>query len=116
MNKVKLARFRIWKKYGGRCAYCGNEIELKDMQIDHVHPKANGGGDEEVNLMPSCRACNFYKGTFSLSDFKQQLSTISERIKKPFIVRLAMKYGMIQFKPFSGRFYFEEADNIKTDK
>ena len=78
------------------------------MQVDHIEAKYLGGKDDIKNYNPSCRQCNFYKSTFSLDQFKQQLATITERIKKPFIVRLAMKYGIISFKPFDGKFYYEK--------
>ena len=101
-------REKVWKKYNCKCAYCGEDLEYKKMQVDHIEAKHLGGKDNIENYNPSCRQCNFYKGTFSLDGFKQQLATITERIKKPFIVRLAMKYGIISFKPFDGKFYYEK--------
>ena len=31
----KKIREAVYKKYGGRCAYCGRAIAYKDMQVDH---------------------------------------------------------------------------------
>lgn len=31
-------RKQIYDKYQGHCAYCGCELEYKDMQIDHITP------------------------------------------------------------------------------
>ena len=101
-------RLKVWEKYNCKCAYCGEDLEYKKMQVDHIEAKHKGGRDEINNYNPSCRACNFYKSTFSIDQFKQQLATITERIKKPFIVRLAIKYGIISFKPFDGKFYYEK--------
>lgn len=39
MNKE--LREQIYHKYDGRCAYCGREIEYKDMQVDHLEPLAS---------------------------------------------------------------------------
>ena len=36
---------------------------LGPLEIEHIIPKANGGGDEEENLWLACRLCNNYKGT-----------------------------------------------------
>lgn len=36
---TKEERLKVYNKYGGRCAYCGREIEYKDMQVDHIVPK-----------------------------------------------------------------------------
>jgi hypothetical protein len=36
------------------------------------------------------------------------MTTITDRILKDFKTRLAVKYGIIEFKPFDGVFYFEK--------
>jgi 5-methylcytosine-specific restriction endonuclease McrA len=40
------------------CAYCGGEA----TQLDHVIPRAHGGGDKMRNLAASCGRCNLEKG------------------------------------------------------
>ena len=87
---------------------CGCDLEYNKMQIDHIEAKFLGGKDDIENYNPSCRQCNFYKETLDVDGFKEKLSSIIERIKKPFIVRLAIKYGIVSFKPFNGRFYYED--------
>lgn len=101
-------REKVWKKYNEKCAYCGNGLEYKDLEVDHIYPKHLGGTDDYENLNPSCKPCNFYKSTFVIDKFREQITTILDRVKKPFIVRLAIKYGLISFKPFDGLFYFEK--------
>jgi len=106
MNKIK--RLQVFNKYYGKCAYCGETLKYNEMQVDHIRSQFHKGSDDLDNLNPSCRQCNFYKGTDSIEQFKERLTTIIERIKKPFIVRLAIKYGIVSFKQFDGRFYFEK--------
>ena len=72
-KKTKSKREIIWNKYDKRCAYCGCELKYKDMQVDHIQSKhhhnyydLDKNKDRIENLNPSCRACNFYKGTFDL--------------------------------------------------
>lgn len=101
-------RQKVWKKYDCKCAYCGNELKYDKMQVDHINAKYLGGKDDINNYNPSCRECNFYKSTFTIEGFRNQIATILDRVKKPFIVRLAIKYGLISFKPFDGLFYFEK--------
>ena len=36
-------RIKVWVKYVHHCAYCGKEIKLEDMQVDHFVPKNRGG-------------------------------------------------------------------------
>ena len=105
----KEIRLKVWNKYWKHCAYCGCELtELKDMQVDHIHPKANGGEDKLENYNPSCRQCNFYKSTFSIEGFREQMQTLHKRLMKPFIVRLAIKYDILIYKPFDNKFFFEK--------
>ena len=98
-------RERIYAKYDGRCAYCGTKLRHRDMQVDHIIPKAFGGGNEESNLAPACRQCNYYKTANPLDVFRKQMMTLHERVIDTFIVRLAMKYGIVKIIPWDGVFY-----------
>lgn len=114
----KKKRLLVYDKCNGHCAYCGCELEFKDMQVDHIESvwanvewKANKTLDEINdlgNLMPSCRMCNFYKSSASLEKFRQNLTDVlMPNVRKPFDYRLALKYGLIEehIKPIT--FYFE---------
>ena len=104
----KKTRQRVLDKYDGHCAYCGKELDLKTLRVDHLHPHYRGGEDNFDNYMPACYQCNFYKSTLLLEGFREQMMTLHERISKPFIARLGLDYGIIEIKPFDGKFYFEE--------
>lgn len=105
----------VLDKYGGHCAYCGKEIDLKSLRVDHIEPFYLGGKDELANFNPSCCDCNFYKSTFSVEDFRKNLMSLHERIMKPFISRLGADYGIVQIKPFDGQFYFEKEMTNDTE-
>lgn len=47
---TKQERMEIYNKYGGHCAYCGKEIEYKDMQVDHIKPIFRGWSEEENKI------------------------------------------------------------------
>lgn len=51
-------RFRILKRSGFRCVYCGAKAGEVELEIDHVHPVALGGTDAEHNLVAACQRCN----------------------------------------------------------
>lgn len=109
---MKIDRKAIWQKYGGRCAYCGCVITLKEMQVDHVKPRRIGGSDDVDNLKPSCRLCNHYKRAMSLEEFRTwALGEMVNRLRKIYIVRVAEKYGIITVKDFDRKFYFEKVEN-----
>lgn len=102
-------RAEVLDKYGGRCAYCGKEITLATMQVDHVQSQRNGGTDDMDNLNPACRLCNHYKRGGGLESFREKLMTLHERLVKIYIVNVAIDHGIVKVEPFDGRFYFERA-------
>lgn len=109
----KSTRLKVYEKYNGHCAYCGCELALKEMQVDHIQSVYwyDGANDIE-NYNPACRMCNFYKSTMSVEDFREQLGKILSRLEKVFIFRLAKKYGLIREIKEPVIFYFEK-ENLK---
>lgn len=108
----KKTRMEVYAKYDGHCAYCGCELEFKNMQVDHVISLYWYGGEESIrNYMPACRACNFYKSTLPLEEFRKHIQTITERLEKDFIYRLAKKYGIVKEVNEPIKFYFEQLNN-----
>ncbi len=116
MNK-KL-RMQVYEKYNGHCSYCGKEIEIKEMQVDHIIPRRNGVDCliDEIdinnieNLNPSCMRCNHYKRANSLETFRRMLKTLQERVRKIYICKVAEDYGIIKIEPWDGKFYFEKVE------
>lgn len=103
----KAVRKQVYEKYGGHCAYCGRPIAYKDMQVDHIKAHYLGGADELENYNPACRMCNFYKGTMNIDHFRDQLKLVRERLRKVYIYRLSLAYGLIEEKDNDIEFYFE---------
>ena len=106
-------RQHLFKKYDGHCAYCGKEITIKSMQIDHIKPVCFGGDNEFQNLNPACKDCNLYKGACSIETFrlftKQLINTKLEYLfKSKTKLNVAVNFGAIQFKKWDGKFYFEK--------
>lgn len=114
-------RHTVYAKYNGHCAYCGCEIDYKDMQIDHIKPKCRnnetmamaerhlgGVGEDSIeNYNPSCRMCNYYKGMSNVEQFRMRLAKELD-YKRTFATRLALKYGMLTEMEWDGKFYFEK--------
>lgn len=101
-------RRKVYEMYGEHCAYCGREIDIKEMQVDHVQSVYLGGEDELSNYRPACRQCNFYKSTMSVEGLREQLGLIVGRLEKLLTFRLALAYGLIQLTGRPVKFYFEE--------
>ncbi len=125
MTRKKLTpkqRKQVYDMCNGHCAYCGCELDIKNMQVDHVEPcfseysdktlqawDIERGADDMSNYLPSCRSCNNYKGANDVETFRMMLETSYERlISYSFGLKMAVKYGIITKTPHSIVFYFEK--------
>ena len=118
---MKVNRFEIWSKFGGRCAYCGVEVEEKKFHIDHIDPQWHNLSEEEAkrigvkkgtheieNLNPSCPRCNRWKSTFTIEDFRNIVQTSLDRLERDTPnFRLAKDFGLIEISKKEVIFYFE---------
>ena len=111
----KKQRLQVYNKYKGHCAYCGREITYKEMQVDHIQPKYIFGSKlpkEELesisNYNPSCRMCNYRKGTLSINEFREEIRLQAERAMNTFQNKMSMAYGLLDYHPEKKiKFYFE---------
>lgn len=57
-------RSKVITQANYRCEYCQTNSRLIGMPLvmEHILPKAAGGGDESENLAASCYRCNEFKG------------------------------------------------------
>ena len=46
----------------GKCNGCDVLFPFRNMTIDHIHPRSEGGSDDLDNLQLLCAACNSTKG------------------------------------------------------
>lgn len=74
------------------CAYCGTKLRKNDVEVDHITPKARGGGNELSNLTASCTHCNRQKGSLDDVEYEIDRDLRKEEIEKRF-ERDEMKYG-----------------------
>ena len=104
-------REAVYKKMGGHCAYCGQEITLHEMQIDHVIPIKQSGLNTMDNLLPACRSCNHYKHTLTLEKFRAALERMPAVLERDSVTyRTAARYGLLQPTPHKIVFYFEKLE------
>lgn len=123
----KATRRLVYEKYAGHCAYCGRELKMNEMQVDHIIPvmKSYYGIKEDAlkvrqmiedgsfnsidNFMPSCRACNYYKSMSDIEGLRRRILTeLEHTCRSTFQTKLAMQYGIIEYKEWDGKFYFEK--------
>ena len=68
MALSKKTRFSVFKRDGFICRYCGKRPPDTILEVDHVLPRAEGGGDEQENLVTACVDCNRGKGAEPLGE------------------------------------------------
>jgi 5-methylcytosine-specific restriction endonuclease McrA len=61
-QSVKLNRRNLFARDRNQCQYCGKHFPTADLSIDHVLPRAQGGGESWENLVCACLWCNARKG------------------------------------------------------
>jgi hypothetical protein len=66
MALSKRLRFKILKRDGFTCRYCGAKAPTVELQVDHVTPRVAGGSDRPSNLVTACVGCNQGKGATPL--------------------------------------------------
>lgn len=134
----KSDRELIYNKYGGRCAYCGCELQ-KGWAVDHIVPCYRTDNDEEYirrfthpkrtepiphrgkdcieNYNPSCRRCNGWKSTFSVEQFREEIKLQPTRVRVVSTgFRLAEDFKQIQETNNPVVFYFETFSTLDAQK
>ena len=118
MSISKKTRQKVYEKYNGRCAYCGQKIEYKDMHVDHLIPirQAEEGKvdwrevENENNYMPACRMCNHYKRANPLELFRKYIQEIPKKLRKNYIYKVGVAYGNVIENEKPIEFYFERVE------
>lgn len=109
---TKEERGIIYELFEGRCAYCGKEIGISEMQVDHIIPLRNGGADDISNMYPACRPCNKYKSTYTVEKFREQLGKLPGRFRRDVSTfKLAETFGLVTVNQKEIEFYFEEEEH-----
>ena len=117
MAITKADREIIKAKYGGCCAYCGQELGKK-WHVDHIEPVlrniSNGYEmdrpelDTISNMNPACAPCNLYKSSCSIELFRERIATqadVTWRASRSF--RTAEAFGLVVRTKRPVVFWFE---------
>lgn len=108
----------VFKKYGGKCAYCGCELNEKNFNVDHINPlfrgfnqsqlKVKKGTSKIENLNPSCYSCNCSKSSYTIEQWREQLELKTKRlIRDSSQFRIALRFGLIKEVKKNVIFYYE---------
>ena len=111
---TKKERQAVFDRMKGHCAYCGCEITLSEMKVDHVMPLRKGGPDTLENMLPACRSCNHYKSTLTVQQFRDTVERMPYRLmKNNATFRNAVRFGLASSNPHNVIFFFELMEGQK---
>ncbi|MDO9546190.1 MAG: HNH endonuclease [Pelolinea sp.] len=74
--QVKLNRKEIFRRDRFTCQYCGKLV--RNLTIDHVVPRHQGGQQKWENVVTACPTCNHKKGGRALSETGMHLQKTPE--------------------------------------
>ena len=110
---MRIDRQAVYKKYNGRCSYCGMEITIKQMQVDHywpqflAHHQPDKDNNREENLMPSCQKCNIHKHGMKPEAWRSELERQVTMLRKSAQFDRALRFGQLEITEKPIVFYFE---------
>jgi 5-methylcytosine-specific restriction endonuclease McrA len=70
---VRFSRFNVLLRDSFTCQYCGQRPHARELTMDHVIPRAQGGSTRWNNVVAACRACNHQKGSRTPSEARMAL-------------------------------------------
>ena len=123
---TKSQRSALLQTFGGRCAYCGQELGPR-WHADHFEPVQRQSAwdskkkrlvatgecgaaehDNLENLMPACPACNIDKSVLSLEEWREKLQRATGVLSRNSpTYRHAVRFGLVQETNAKVTFYFE---------
>ena len=71
IQRVKFTKGSVLMRDDFRCQYCGERE--RDLTLDHIIPKTNGGQTIWTNVVACCKKCNSDKGGQSLKESGMKL-------------------------------------------
>ena len=91
----------LLEKFSRTCCYC--DAKEVPLNIEHIHPKAQGGTNRVSNLAIACIPCNTKKGARSIEAFlakdPARLARIRAELKRPLKDAAAQGRGRCQCDP-----------------
>ena len=99
MPQLRLSRHSILARDNYTCQYCGCR---KDLTLDHVIPRWQGGPSSWDNLVTCCRKCNLKKGSKTYQQVGMKLAKPPRRPHYVPYLSLQMYMRAIQREEWDG--------------
>jgi hypothetical protein len=78
----KTMKEQLYTEQQGRCKACDVSMRIIDFEVDHIIPKAKGGGDYYENYQLLCASCNRIKGTCPMEYLRAKIVTREKYLTK----------------------------------
>lgn len=88
-RKKRGFRHRILLRDGRECFYCGYEMELDDITLEHLIPRSKGGKTSPENIVLAHSYCNNKAGTLCLDE----KLALRGQIRPPHVAWQEKRYG-----------------------
>ncbi len=76
------AKRRLFRGQGGLCNGCKTAFDERNLEIDHIVPKAKGGGDYYENYQLLCGNCNRVKGSRPMEYLLSRLRAVDSVLQR----------------------------------
>lgn len=75
LDTPRISRWNRFVRDEGRCCFCNEKLSWSKggFTLDHLHPQSKGGGDDWMNIVIACHACNNKKANKDLKDSGMKL-------------------------------------------
>jgi 5-methylcytosine-specific restriction endonuclease McrA len=114
-QETTMKRARIYMRDNYRCQYCGEQKPAKDLTLDHIVPRSQGGESIPQNLVTACVKCNQRKGNRTPEQARMPLLT-PQRILNLGLDRVLL-CNYAESRPEWRKYLFlEEASSEKIEK
>lgn len=87
-HEIRLNRRNIYARDGNRCQYCGKKSSTRELSLDHVIPRVQGGDESWSNLVCACVRCNARKGGRTPAQARMHLVRSPRKPKKHPAIKL----------------------------
>lgn len=94
---TRFSRRTLFARDQNRCQYCGKNLSMNQMSLDHVVPRSRGGETSWENVVCSCVACNTRKGGRTPQEARMKLISKPARPKLNPLMTVKLnnpKYGI----------------------
>ena len=89
-NEANILKQRLLDQTDHKCIYCGKDINLDNVEVDHIIPVSISCDDSLSNKVVCCKSCNqakgqkapleYIQGAEAQKDFKERVNTYAKKL------------------------------------